>query len=247
MQAVEGAYRFRWLFLIAAVLCLVAGLWWLGSPLVVDGDGDDGTERIIPTLFLPTAFLGGFRDLDSKLAYGVYLTIFLGTLLLTQWMFLRPRRGWKVRMAETSRPMKTAVAAAAFMAMMLSFGLMATMLELLQPEVWEGAIEDGWMVGIVTILWILWAITFYIYWRGGDRFAQLRTMIKGLIVGSVLELFVAIGVYVWNPHEEDCWCARGSYTGLVFGATVMIWAFGPGLLLLFLREKQRREAPMNHV
>jgi hypothetical protein len=34
-----------------------------------------------------------------------------------------------------------------------------------------------------------------------------------------------------------------SYTGLVFGATVMIWAFGPGLLFLFLREQGYRRPP----
>ncbi len=32
----------------------------------------------------------------------------------------------------------------------------------------------------------------------------------------------------------------GSYAGLVLGATVMIWAFGPGLLFLFLREARYR-------
>lgn len=36
------------------------------------------------------------------------------------------------------------------------------------------------------------------------------------------------------------WCARGSYTGIVFGATVLIWAFGPALLPLFLRQRELR-------
>ncbi len=61
-------------------------------------------------------------------------------------------------------------------------------------------------------------------------------MARGLIVGSVLELLVASGVFVWKSDEDSCWCARGSYVGLVFGATVMIWAFGPGLVLVFFRE-----------
>jgi hypothetical protein len=47
-------------------------------------------------------------------------------------------------------------------------------------------------------------------------------------------------VYVWKTDEDDCWCARGSYTALVFSATVMLWAFGPGLLFLFLREARYR-------
>ena len=44
--------------------------------------------------------------------------------------------------------------------------------------------------------------------------------------------------FQWNPHDEDCWCARGSWTGLVFGGTVLIWAFGPALIPLFFRQAQ---------
>jgi hypothetical protein len=135
--------------------------------------------------------------------------------------------------------MKTAVVAAAFMAMMLTVGALATLLEL--ADLWDDAIEDDWMVPVgSSVVWIVWALVFYAYWRKGTRFDQLRTMAHRLIVGSILELLVATGVYAFKSDSEDCWCARGSYTGLVFGATVMIWAFGPGLLFLFLREKEYR-------
>jgi hypothetical protein len=70
-------------------------------------------------------------------------------------------------------------------------------------------------------------------------------MINSLITGSIMDLFVAIGVYAWNPQQDDCWCARGAYTGLVLGATVMIWLFGPGIILLFLRRQRERSA-RNH-
>jgi hypothetical protein len=65
-------------------------------------------------------------------------------------------------------------------------------------------------------------------------------MAHALLVGSILELLVATGVYVWKTDEDNCWCARGSYTALVFSATAMLWAFGPGLLFLFLREARYR-------
>ena len=64
-------------------------------------------------------------------------------------------------------------------------------------------------------------------------------IIRGLIAGSILELFVSIPIFV--TRQDDCYCARSSYTGLVFGATALLWAFGPGVLLLFLREKRRIE------
>jgi hypothetical protein len=62
-------------------------------------------------------------------------------------------------------------------------------------------------------------------------------IIKGLIGGSILELFVSIPILV--AQEDDCYCAKGSYAGLVFGITVLLWAFGPGVYLLYLREKRR--------
>jgi hypothetical protein len=64
-------------------------------------------------------------------------------------------------------------------------------------------------------------------------------VIRGLIAGSVLELFVAVPIYA--TRQDECYCARGSYAGLVFGTTVLLWAFGPGVFLLFVKEKHRRE------
>ena len=90
-------------------------------------------------------------------------------------------------------------------------------------------------------VWAIWAAVFFVYWRSGDRYTQWTRIIRALVAGSFLELFVATGVYVWNPHKEECYCARGSYTGLVFGGTVLLWAFGPGIILLFLRERYRRQ------
>ena len=236
------AYRLRWVLLVLALICLSAGLWWTAGPLM-SGDQDEGGTRIVPVVFLPTTWLAANLGLDPEFNnYPVQLALFFGLLLLTQWMFLRPRRGWRLRLAETGRPMKTAVAAAAYMAMMLTLAATAVVLELV--DVWDDITDDEesakYVMGTLLILWILWAAVFYLYWRSGTRFHQLRTMARGLIAGSLLELFVAAGVFIWKEDPDGCYCARGSYTGLVFGATIMIWAFGPGLLFLFLREKRYR-------
>ena len=126
---------------------------------------------------------------------------------------------------------------------LLSAGLLATLLEI--PNWWDWIYDGGLIVlyaiwAVMLLLWIAWAIVFFIYWRQGDRYTQLGKMIRGLFVGSLLELLVAAPVQAFT-HERDCYCARGSYTGLVFGVTVLLWCFGPGVILLFVREKVRRE------
>ena len=50
-----------------------------------------------------------------------------------------------------------------------------------------------------------------------------------------------------SKDDNDCYCATGSYTGLILGGTVLLWTFGPGLVLMFLREKDRREPLLTKV
>ena len=62
-----------------------------------------------------------------------------------------------------------------------------------------------------------------------------------MIVGSVLEVFIAVPVHVWAARQRECYCCRGTYTTLVLAGTVLLWAFGPGIILLYWREKYRRQ------
>lgn len=102
-----------------------------------------------------------------------------------------------------------------------------------QFRVWPGLLAIG-------IAWAVWVFLFWRYWKAGDRYTQLTRMIRGLLVGSILEVFVATAVHAFTYRRDDCYCCRGSYTGLVFGGTVLLWVFGPGIVLLYKREKYRQ-------
>ena len=91
------------------------------------------------------------------------------------------------------------------------------------------------------LAWILWTWLFFVYWKQGDRYTQMGKMVRGLVVGSLLEMFVAVPVHLWATRQRECYCCRGTYTTLVLSGTVLLWAFGPGVLLLYWREKYRRE------
>ena len=235
--------RLRWLILVIGVLYLAAGIWCLFAPLIVPllqgGAGLLGTPAV-PLMFLVELDLYE----QDEVYYYLDVLLYLGVFLVTQWLFLFPRRGWTIQLQQSRRPMLVSIIGAALMAMLLTVGAVATLLEI--PNWWEEItpikndefLPHLWQ--IMAWLWCLWAVIFYCYWRKGNRQTQLSRMTRGLIAGSILELIVATPVHIWAVRERDCYFARGSYTGLVFGGTVLLWTLGPDIVLLFIREYQRR-------
>jgi hypothetical protein len=173
--------------------------------------------------------------------------------LLTQWWFLSPRGSWRIGAAlgAGSPPPRRAAIAAGFIGMLLCIGLIATVMEL--ADWWlKFTTEDGigtpqhfgvvWIV--MAALWAFWSIVFFNYWRGLDRYTALRKVFRWLLAGTVLEMFLAAPAHAWivGQRGDECYCQRGTWTGVAFGCTAALWLFGPGALLLFLREKKRRES-----
>jgi hypothetical protein len=242
------AYRFRRLILIAGILYTLLALGWMTIPYwgeAVFGDNPFGPDSIYAGLYGTPLGAGELGIELGEAGYAVNLVLVVGLLLLAQWAFLRPGNGFVVRLADQGRPLKSAVIAAAVMSALLTTGLISLLMEL--PNWWQPTMEahDGWGIGYIwagmLVAWGVWAWVFFIYWRQGDRYTQLGKMIRGLIVGSVLEVFIAVPVHVWAARQRECYCCRGTYTTLVLAGTVMLWAFGPGIILLYWREKYRRQ------
>lgn len=224
--------------LVLGIVLTLAGFAWALLPLLVD-DAEVGAG------FLGTPFWFPPWDDYTELSYALSTLLFFGLFLLLQWMFLRPGRGWAGRLAARERPLKPSIYAAAAMAMLLTAGAATLLLEL--PDWWStlfGYEGNQWLgfFGIwvaMLVLWLIWAAIFFAYWRQGDRFTQLNRMIRGLIAGSLLEATVAVPVHIWATRQRGCYCERGTYTTLVACGTVLIWCFGPGVILLFMRERVR--------
>jgi hypothetical protein len=202
-------------------------------------DSDFDFFGILGTPLVFNRFVG-----EGKLGYGINVAIVLGILLLTQWAFLRPGKGWIAKMTRVGRPLKSSVIAAGVMSTLLTTGLITLILEL--PDWWEPIIkEDSYSVhlsiwGVMLIIWCVWAWVFFVYWKQGDRYTQLGKIIRGLIAASILETLIAVPVHIWATRQRECYCCRGTYTTLILAGTVLIWAFGPGIILLYMREKYRR-------
>ncbi len=232
-----SAQGFRRSLLIGAWICLGAFVLWLALPLLDKATPAFATWGVAGT---PLAvFPGEVIGCNAG---------FLGLMLLAQWAFLRPVRRSMRLGAEAGRPRWHAVAAVAFVATLLCTALAATLLEL--PDWWGPILgtnkhpELGWTLWAgMAAVWLAWSGVFLVYFRNGDFLAKTETVVRALIRGSCLELLVAIPTHglAYRRVTNDCYCDRGSYTGLVFGSAVLLWAFGPGLALLYWREKMRRE------
>jgi hypothetical protein len=243
IRARKIAASFRWLLLVFWILGIGLGIWWTFGVLLDKGAGLMGT----PAIAFPVPLYPALREMD-RLHYLIFVAFYLGLFFLSQWFFLRPRRIWKIKVQPEGRPMKLSAIGAAFAVALLSIGLFYSLLDLLP----KAAFEDGppyfackWfsyhhtLLFVPPALWCLWSALFYIYQRERDHYTWVGKVLRALVGGTILELFVSIPIYV--TRQEDCYCVRGSYAGLVFGTTVLLWAFGPGVFLLFIREKHRRE------
>ncbi len=213
------AYGFRWLLLLAGLAFTGVSTWWL-----------------IWWFIWPEGPWGGLLDAGWQ---GIFV---LGPLLLAQWWFLRPRRGWRIQIIAEGRPMKLAVVSAGFIAALLTAGFIFVFIEIINLYEALDYYWDGWgTIGFLLFVWAAWGFAFYHLWRHRDHYQWMAAILRRLVIGSVVEMLVSVGVYAWNPHNQSCECSRGSFWGIAFSATVLIWAFGPGIFLLFYWEKYRRE------
>ena len=240
-RASEGGSPKPWprrILTIVGALLLVAGACWVFAPLL------PGEPLGVGLFGTPPAPLIVENELAQKLLYAGSAVVYVGLLLITQWLFLLRRGSWRPSLSEGGRPLWLAAVGVAFPATLVSFGLVAGLME-------AGGIYEplGDTVGTLPFLaatslfWIGWSGFFLLYGRRRDHKTVVGRAMRALIGGTILELLVVTPIHALDPHESSCQCARGSYTGLVFGITAAIWLFGPGIFLLYERERRRR-APL---
>ncbi|WP_432800145.1 hypothetical protein [Poriferisphaera sp. WC338] len=255
----QKAQRLKWVILVAGSISFLTGLFWTLGPYFNMGKFL-GVEWITGTYMTPispimSTFFGvtnplHLPDWAPYLLYSFDLLLFWGLFLLLQWCFLQPGKRWAVRQAKWGRPLKKAIWTAAFMSMLISAGILFALFDAtgIFPVIFKFT-PDGdpqyWFYMLICwcimlTIWFIWAWIFFRYWKDGDHVTQMGRIVRGLIAGTILETFIGTAVFIWNPQKEDCYCARGSYFSLIFGGTVLLWCFGPGLVLLFMREKYRR-------
>ena len=85
-------------------------------------------------------------------------------------------------------------------------------------------------------VWSIWAFIFAFYTVRGGRANFMTRLVRSLVAGSILELLVAVPAHVLARTRNYCCAGFGTFWGIAAGISVMLFAFGPAVFVLFARR-----------
>ena len=106
----------------------------------------------------------------------------------------------------------------------------------------SGFLELVFCLGCVCLLWMIWGLVFYRFFRDAAGVGTTRRAVAWLLRGSILELLVAVPCHVVVRHRGDCCAPFATFWGITLGLSVMLMAFGPGVFFVFA-DRVRRLQP----
>jgi len=98
---------------------------------------------------------------------------------------------------------------------------------------------------VIGLTWIVWGIFFFIRYKDTGCYKTLKKLISTIIAGSLIELLIAIPSHLIVTRRGGWFVDLLTACGVTGGIAVMLWAFGPGIILLFLYERYRKELQQN--
>jgi hypothetical protein len=131
---------------------------------------------------------------------------------------------------------------ASLMMTILVGGVSLSLLELFAVD------DEGIIIWIfwalIGVSWVVWSIVLFARYKEMDRYAAVKGLISTMLAGSLLELLVAVPSHIVVSRRPGCFVGLATACGITSGIAVMLWSFGPGIVLMFLqkrREKEQRE------
>jgi len=184
--------------------------------------------------------------------------ILIGVLVFSQGLFIlgagtvrlcRPIRRGRLWMP---------VAVAALMLAILVAGLSLALGELLGvdmldlhvpnvPSPWEmlpidrSLNEEVEFWSLLGCSWVGWGVLLWFYVRRRPRMQVLSRLAGAIFAGSLLELLATVPSHIVVSRRPGCFVGVWTMLGITAGLCVMLFSFGPGIVVLFLRPRYRRE------
>ncbi len=177
----------------------------------------------------------------------------LTVMLVSQFAMLVVPVNKAQRRAITKRTLAFPVITAALMMALLAVGLVVSLSEFFIREkeqtglILLSAGSDGGpgfkeifseptfqrSIGVLIFAWLIWALIFFRWSRNIEPEALIEKQCRAMYAGSILELLVAVPTHVVARARDYCCAGASTFIGIVFGLSVMIFSFGPGIFFLF--------------
>ncbi len=180
--------------------------------------------------------LGGTALSDAGQAFAVavlVLTLCSQALLIfgsSKLELTRPIRGWRL-------VIPTAVAGLMLAILIGGAGLALSELFYLEDGQWTTPA----LLALVAVSWIVWSLLLFVYCQGWERFNIIGRLTGLIFAGSLATLLVSIPAHIIVSRRPGCFVGLLTALGIASGIYVMLWSFGPAILLLFFKEKRRFE------
>lgn len=226
-------------FVITFIACAIA-TGGLGEPTV------EGVLEIYETMFAST--MEG--DLSAIIGLAIAASVVVGLQAIFIAPIFRP-----LEAAVRPRSLFKSAVVAGLLAAVLTASVVWAVVELAvgERELVEllGDSEVPWaFFGLPAIVllptWILWARFFYRLSQPGDPVGLDRMMLP-LIAHSAVGMLLLVPIDAIVRRRKECFCATGSYLGIVLGITATLCLLGPFAMLALSRRHRmalRRRACM---
>lgn len=212
----------RWVLLflyISIIIALFAGVYFKGSTVT---------------------WLFPFGELQGKKFWTIAI---LGLTILSQIIFIFTAGTKDLCKPLRKRRVVLPIIMASFMMMVLVIGVLFALTELFYVNIamYEGGIEFV----IMGLVWLLWGLIFYARYSNVVRLKLLKKLVNTMIAGSLIDLLASIPSHMIVGKRPGCFVGLQTAMGVCAGIMVMLWAFGPGVIVLFLAEKRKAELGKN--
>jgi hypothetical protein len=97
----------------------------------------------------------------------------------------------------------------------------------------------------VALIWLCWAVVFFLHCQRLERWQVVKRLITAVLAGSLADLLASVPAHIMVIRRTGCHVGLGTAAGIAAGICAMLWAFGPGVVLLFLKEGYRDDQTRN--
>ena len=190
------------------------------------------TMPLLIGAFYPSVKVGNLAEVFLTWPYWMALAV----MALGQSVMLLVPVDTTFRRPKVQRSVIWPVLASGLMIGLLVVGAVASILEFIKGD---NALNSASLligIAIVVAVWLAWTLIFYRLNRDSKPMDVVTSQCRHMLKGSILELLVAVPTHVVARYRDYCCAGFLTFLGIAFGMATMIFSFGPGIFLLYVKR-----------